>query len=46
MAGHSAISVTVDRYGHVFEGSQSEAGALVAAYLERADTAARLAQLD
>jgi integrase len=34
--GHSSITVTLDRYGHLFPGSEDEAVALVDAYLERA----------
>jgi integrase len=44
--GHSNISVTYDRYGHLMPGNESEAAALVDAYLERANTKARLAVLD
>jgi len=44
--GHSTISVTYDRYGHLMPGNESEAAALVDAYLERANTKARLATLD
>jgi integrase len=33
--GHSSISITLDRYGHLFPGSRDEAVALVDAYLER-----------
>ena len=43
--GHSSIGITFDRYGHLMPGSEAEAVALVDAYLERADTAARIAQL-
>jgi hypothetical protein len=42
--GHANISITRDRYGHLMPGSE-EAGPLDA-YLERADTAARLAALE
>ncbi len=44
--GHSNISITYDRYGHLMPGNESEAAALVDAYLERANTKARLATLD
>jgi integrase len=44
--GHSSITVTLDRYGHLMPGNEDEAAALLDAYLARADTAARLAQLD
>ena len=43
--GHSSITITLDRYGHLFPGNESEAAELLDAYLARADTAARLAQL-
>ena len=43
--GHSSITITLDRYGHLFPGSETEAAALLDAYLERANTAARIAQL-
>jgi len=43
--GHSSITITLDRYGHLFPGSESEAAALLDAYLERANTRARIAQL-
>jgi integrase len=46
LMGHSSITITLDRYGHLMEGAEDEAADLVNAYLERADTAARLAQLD
>ena len=43
--GHSSITVTYDKYGHLMPGSESEAIGLVDAYLERADTQARLAKV-
>ena len=43
--GHASIVITLDLYGHLMPGNESEAAALLAAYLERADTAARMAQL-
>jgi integrase len=43
--GHSSITITLDRYGHLFPGNEDEAAGLLDAYLERADTAARLARL-
>jgi integrase len=33
--GHSSITITLDRYGHLMPGSEDEAVALVDAYLER-----------
>jgi integrase len=44
--GHASITITLDRYGHMFPGSEDEAAGLLDAYLERANTAARLAALD
>jgi integrase len=43
--GHASITVTLDRYGHLFPGSEREAAGLLDAYLERADTAGRVRQL-
>jgi integrase len=34
--GHSSISITLDRYGHLMPGNEDEAVALVDGYLERA----------
>ena len=44
--GHASITITLDRYGHLFPGSEEEAAGLLDAYLERANTQARLAALD
>jgi integrase len=44
--GHAAISITLDRYGHLMAGNEAETAGMLDAYLQRADTAARLAQLD
>jgi hypothetical protein len=44
--GHSSITITIDRYGHLMPGNKAEAAALLDAYLERANTQARLAQVD
>lgn len=41
--GHATISITQDRYGHLFPGNEEEAAGLLDAYLERANTAARKA---
>jgi len=41
--GHSSVTITYDRYGHLMPGNESEAAALLDAYLERANTRARLA---
>jgi integrase len=43
--GHSSVTITYDRYGHLMPGNEDEAAGLLDAYLERANTAARLAQL-
>ncbi|MGH2695226.1 MAG: hypothetical protein ACRDJJ_10505 [Actinomycetota bacterium] len=42
--GHSSTYMT-DRYRHLLPGHGAEAAAMLDAYLERADTAARVAQL-
>ncbi len=34
--GHTSVTITLDRYGHLFPGSESEAAQLLDAYLERA----------
>jgi integrase len=44
--GHASIQTTYDLYGKLMPGSESEAAALVDAYLGRAGTRARVAQLD
>jgi integrase len=44
--GHANISITLDLYGHLMPGSEEEAAALLDAYLERADTVARVAVLE
>lgn len=43
--GHASIQTTYDLYGKLMPGSESEAAALVDAYLARADTESRLEQL-
>ncbi|MCP9487554.1 MAG: tyrosine-type recombinase/integrase [Gaiellaceae bacterium MAG52_C11] len=43
--GHASITITLDRYGHLMPGNEDEAAALLDAYLERADTRARLTAL-
>ncbi len=46
--GHANISITLDRYGHLMPGNESEAAELLDAYLsaqrERVDDAARAAR--
>jgi integrase len=34
--GHSSITITLDRYGHLFDGNEDQAAELLDAYLERA----------
>jgi integrase len=41
--GHASITVTLDRYGHLFSGSEDEAAVLLDAYLDRARSQARAA---
>ena len=40
--GHASITTTLDRYGHLFPGSEAEAAGMLDAYLTRADSAARI----
>ena len=42
--GHGSIQTTYDLYGKLMPGSESEAAALVDAYLAQADTRSRLMQ--
>ncbi|MGH2957138.1 MAG: tyrosine-type recombinase/integrase [Solirubrobacterales bacterium] len=44
--GHASITTTLDRYGHLFPGSEAEAASLLDAYLARADSGSRIAQLE
>lgn len=44
--GHANISITLDLYGHLMPGNEDEAAGLLDAYLERANTQARLAQIE
>ena len=44
--GHANIGITLDLYGHLFPGSEVEAAARIDAYLKRARTEARLAQVE
>src|SRR5262249_59381024 len=44
--GHASIQTTYDLYGKLMPGSEAESAALVDAYLSRADTGSRLAQLE
>jgi len=43
--GHASIQTRFDLYGHLMPGNENEAVALVDAYLERAISTERLAQL-
>jgi integrase len=43
--GHASVTITYDRYGHLMPGNEDEAAALLDAYLERANTRARLAAI-
>jgi integrase len=43
--GHSTITITLDRYGHLMPGNEAEAASLLDAYLLRADSHARVAQV-
>jgi Phage integrase family len=44
--GHASITVTLDRYGHLFPGSESEAAVLLDAYLAESYERARSASID
>jgi integrase len=33
--GHASVTITLDRYGHFFPGSEKEAASLLDSYLER-----------
>ncbi len=44
--GHANIATTMDLYGHLVPGAEAEAAGLMDAFLERSNTAARLAALD
>jgi hypothetical protein len=43
--GHSSITVTLDRYGHLFPGSEEEAAVLLDAYLAESHERARAASI-
>lgn len=43
--GHSTITVTFDVYGHLLPGSEQESAQRLDAFLQRADTASRVAQV-
>ncbi|MGH2868939.1 MAG: tyrosine-type recombinase/integrase, partial [Solirubrobacteraceae bacterium] len=44
--GHSSITVTLDRYGHLFPGSEGEAAVLLDTYLAGSHERARSASID
>jgi integrase len=45
--GHSSVTITYDRYGHIMPGNEEEAAALLDTYLiERAEMAVRLVQVE
>ncbi len=44
--GHASVTITYDRYGHLMPRNEDEAAALLDAYLERANTRARLAAVE
>jgi integrase len=41
--GHSSITITLDRYGHLFPGNENEAAALLDTYPQGSATVARFA---
>jgi integrase len=43
--GHAGIQITLDLYGHLMPGNESEAAAQLDAYLDRAGSLAPAAQL-
>jgi integrase len=43
--GHSSVTVSLDRYGHLFEGAMASTTARIDAWFEAADTQSRMAQL-
>jgi integrase len=43
--GHANIRITLDRYGHLMPGNEAEAAGLLDAYLNRADSQARIASV-
>ena len=42
--GHSSITITYDRYGHLFPGNEDQAAQLVDAYLARGGVGAATSQ--
>jgi integrase len=43
--GHSSVTVSLDCYGHLFEGAMASTAARIDAWLDAADTQSRVAQL-
>ncbi len=43
--GHSSVTVSLDRYGHLFEGAMAHTGDQINAWLEAAHTQSPVAQL-
>jgi integrase len=37
--GHSSITITLDRYGHLLPGNETEAASMLEAWLQRTSTA-------
>ena len=44
--GHSSVTVSLDRYGHLFEGALAQTAAQINAWFEASDTRSRVAQLE
>lgn len=44
--GHGSVAITLDRYGHLFPSDRGRDAAALDALLARADTSARVVQLD
>ncbi len=44
--GHSSIQITLDRYGHLMPGAESEAASLLDALLENSESQARSADAE
>jgi integrase len=44
--GHANINITLDTYGHLLPGNEEEAAGLLDAFLDRANTQARIAQIE
>jgi integrase len=44
--GHSSVTVSLDRYGHLFEAGKAQTAAQINAWFRAADTQHRMAQLE